>query len=150
MILGVTAMGQGKKKFRIQDTEFAVLVGGPYDGLKLSRVGKQNKYSKEPQIGLPTPQYLRTGEHETERSLAFVYDIVFEEDYEVEETTTQNFNLVGDEVIAVYTDTGVRKKYCEVFDRVPRKLKKLSRLLNVTTFKFDYYAQFRDINESVE
>jgi len=143
-------MGHGKKKFRIQDTEFAVLVGGPYDGLKLSRVGKQDNYSKEPQIGLPTPQYLRTGERETTGSLDFVYDIVFEEDYETEETTTQNFSLVGDEIIAVYTATGSKRKYCEVFDRVPRKLKKLSSLLNVSLFKFDYYARFKDINESVE
>ena len=79
-----------------------------------------------------------------------VYDIVFEEDYETEETTTQNFSLVGDEIIAVYTATGSKRKYCEVFDRVPRKLKKLSSLLNVSLFKFDYYARFKDINESVE
>jgi len=141
-------MGRRKKKFRIQDAEFAVLIGGPYDGLKLSRVGSKSKILREPQIGLPTPQYLNKIEEPdlAQRASDVVYDIVFEEGYE-ENPTPQYLEFEGEEVIAVYTATPRKKKYSEVFDTIPRKLKKLSTILNVTIFKFDFYARFRDINE---
>jgi len=147
-----------EKKLRIHDAEFAVLIGGPYDGLKLSRLGQGDKEGS--QIGLPTPQFLQTlqppedsVEINTGEPYGFIYDIEFLDEYREHKSSvsvTKHYSFSGDEVIAVYTSTGKKRKYDDLFEVVPRALKDLSTMLNVSIFKFDFYARFNDIENCVE
>ena len=142
------AMGEqnwgSSRKFRIDDAEFAILCGGPYDGLKLSMLGKER--GPDRQIGLPTPQFIKEfrdiPSRESDSSSAAEYEFV--------EFCAKDYSFTGDEIIAVYISTPIKKKYCEVFDDVPDKLKKLSSVLNVSIFKFDFYAKFSDIDAVIE
>lgn len=133
---------------RIQDAEFAVLYGGPYDGLKLSREGRGVPSAN--QIGLPTPQYLHsfmefTKEKTPKTKIEPIYDIEYSEGSTTEVVSAESFSFNGEETIAVYTDTTKKKKYSEIFDTVPKKLEKLSSVLNVSIFDFSFYAKLKDI-----
>jgi hypothetical protein len=150
MSIGViTAMAKGDDKLRIQDAEFALLIGGPYDGLKLSRYAKKSSLVKDSQIGLPTPQYLDYFDSNAtaDSDLGVDYEIKFDAKcYNVEEKGKKYYYFSGDEVIAVYKATGVKRKYCDVFEKIPDSLVPLSKVLNVNIFKFDYYTTFDDID----
>ena len=142
-----TGWGGDDGKYRINDTEFAVLRGGPYDGLKLTRFGNGTS-SRENQIGLPTPQFIQSrteqvDEYEADDELIGQNPDVA---YRFVEFDTENYAFTGDETIAVYTAVSVKKKYDEVFDSIPPELRKFSSVLNVTLFNFDFYARFKDID----
>ena len=139
--------GNGEAKFSIDNAEFAVLCGGPYDGLKLSRASRRSG-CKERQIGLPTPQFIKgiqgNGAEGGEEGVSN------RQQYNFIEFDEANYTFNGDEVIAVYTSTLGKKKYSEVFDTIPPNLKNLSGVLNVTIFNFDFYAKFEDIDVIID
>ena len=150
--------GEGHEKFKINDTEFAVLRGGPYDGLKLSRTGKSERAGRGNQIGLPTPQYIQKcfgidfngpGSNLSEEADFGPHPDSSYKFVQCDEANTE-YEFKGDEVIAVYTASPLKKKYKDVFTKVTPQLEKFSGVLNVTVFLFDFYARFSDIDVEVE